>query len=139
MTLEMKGVLMFLFASLAIFSTIEAQSGKNYTRPCKIRHSKTGKTWTIHNTPDGCCNRRGYLRFKDPKSFSECQILCPLFKALKGCHYMCHWYLCNRDTDGDHCKCKTLCEKKTVPSVECGNTEIDLDIFHPLGRTPFGL
>ena len=138
MTLKMKGALIFLFVSLAIFSTIEAQKGSESGKTtCLVKSG--GKTWTVRNTPTACCNRRGYLRFKDRSSFSECQILCPLFKALKGCNYMCHWYLCNRDTDGDHCQCKTLCEKKTVPPVKCGETEIDLDIFHPLGRTPFGL
>ena len=136
MTLKMKGALIFLFVSLAIFSTIEAQEESRKTT-CLLK--SRGKTWTVRNTPARCCNRRGYLSFKRGFSFSGCQILCPLFKALRGCDYMCHWPMCSLDTDHDHCQCKTLCEKKTVPSVECGETEIDLDIFHPLGRTPCGL
>ena len=124
----MKGALIFLLASLAIFSTIEAQSAKNYTGLCKIR--ARGKTWTIHNTPDGCCNRRGYLSSKMlTRSESECQILCPFLKALKGCHFMCHWKLCNRDTNGDYDQCKTKCETMPHPLLppvdESGDGEID--------------
>ena len=134
MTLEMKGVLMFLFASLAIFSTIEAQSGKNYKRPCKLRHSKTGKTWTIYNTPDGCCNRRGYLSYKMlTSSYPECQILCPFLRALKGCNFMCHWTLCNHDANGDYDQCKTKCEAMPHPLLppldKSGDGEIDCNIF----------
>ena len=147
----MKGALTFLFVSLALFSSIKAQSRIT----CLFKSG--GKTWTIRNTPATCCKRGRFMNeWPQPKnehkndtfivspkistrSVSRCQILCPLLKALKGCDYMCQWYLCNRDTNGDHCQCKTICEKKPVPPVKCGDTEIDLDIFHPLGRTPYGL
>ena len=150
----MKGALTFLFVSLALFSSIKAQSRIT----CLFKSG--GKTWTIRNTPATCCMKRFLwpppknehkndslmeginCKIKSPKilrrSVSDCQIFCPLLKALKGCDYMCQWYLCNRDTNGDHCRCKTICEKKLVPPVKCGETEIDLDIFHPLGRTPWG-
>ena len=129
MTLEMKGVLMFLFASLAIFSTIEAQSGKNYKRPCKLRHSKTGKTWTIYNTPDGCCDRRGYKTFKMLTRSSECEFLCPAIRALKGCEFMCRWPTCNRDTNGDYDQCETKCETMPHPLLPPVDKEIDCNIF----------
>ena len=115
---------MFLFVSLAMFSKIEAQSRKTDAKHCKIR--TRGKTWTIYNTPDGCCNRRGYISFR---SVSECQILCPLLNALRGCEFMCHWYLCNRNTNGDYDQCVTKCETMPHPLLppvdKSGDREID--------------
>ena len=151
MTSKMNGVLTFFIVSLAISSSIEAKS----RRVINCLFKSGGKTWTIRNTPAKCCKRKRFMNEWPPpknehkndtfivspkistRSVSECQIFCPLLKALKGCDYICHWYLCNRDTNGDHCQCKAICEKKPVPPVKCGDTEIDLDIFHPLGRTPF--
>ena len=124
----MKGALIFLLASLAIFSTIEAQSRKIYGKFCKLR--ARGKTWTMYNAPDGCCNRRGYLIPETlTGSVPKCLIVCPALRALKGCEFMCRWPMCNRDTNGDYDQCKTKCETMPLPPVdEYGDGEIDCSI-----------
>ena len=131
MTFEMKGVLIFSFVSLAIFSSIEAQSRKIDAKLCKIRAK--GKVWTLYNTPDGCCDRRGYKTFKMLTRSSECEFLCPAIRALKGCEFMCRWPTCNRDTNGDNDQCKTKCEAMPHPLLppldKSGDGEIDCNIF----------
>merc|ERR1712126_295873 len=37
---------------------------------------------------------------------------CPLLKALKGCNFMCNFYLCNQNKGGE-AKCKKSCNKPT--------------------------
>merc|ERR1719282_1159 len=130
--LEMKGVPFLLFLLLVIISTIDAQ--KN-SRKIIAKVRVKGKLWKVRNTPATCCKKRGRgYWIKTPqslsKSVSECQILCPLFKALKGCDFMCHWYLCNRDTNGDYGQCKTKCESEqsTIDTTGDGDV-IDLDML----------
>ena len=125
----MKGVPFFLFVLLVIISTIDAQKNRRGKIIGKVR--ARGKIYKIRNTPPTCCNKRGWLKpLKSlSKSVSECQILCPLFKALKGCDFMCHWYLCNRDTNGDYGQCVTQC-KATPDPVDVETTDVlDLDNF----------
>merc|ERR1712133_271717 len=127
--LKMKGVPFFLFVLLVIISTIDAQKNRGkIVGKIKAR----GKIWKVRNTPAKCCNKRGWLNNPRSlsKSVSECQILCPLFKALKGCDFMCHWYLCNRDTNGDYGQCKTKCESEPNPVEPNDSSEVlDLDKF----------
>ena len=64
------------------------------------------------------------------RPIKECDpFVCPLF-ALKGCDFMCHWYLCNRDTNGDYGQCKTKCESEqsTIDTTGDGDV-IDLDML----------
>ena len=67
------------------------------------------------------------------RPIKECDpFVCPLF-ALKGCDFMCHWYLCNRNTNGDYDQCKTKCEAMPHPLLppldKSGDGEIDCNIF----------
>ena len=94
MTLKMKGVLIFLFALLAIFLTVEGQSRKI------VASLKIGrKTWTT----------------------SEAPVLCPFLRALKGCDFICHLHLCNHAPISEHGLCKTKCETKPADSCSVCN------------------
>merc|ERR1712133_265924 len=117
--LNMKIGLYFTFIFLVTFSTINAGSKlksrpkispKAVTRTCSCKIK--GVQYKIRNVPNKCCsNGRIQWNIKSKTRSGYCQAeFCPLLKALKGCNFMCNFYLCNQNKGGE-AKCKKSCNK----------------------------
>merc|ERR1712126_668385 len=118
---NMKIGLYFTFIFLVTFTTINAGSKlksflkippKAVTRTCSCKIK--GVQYKIRNVPTKCCsNGRIKWNIKSKKRSGYCQeSFCPLLKALKGCNFMCNFYLCNQNKGGE-AKCKKSCKKPT--------------------------
>merc|ERR1712133_152457 len=121
--LKMKIGLYFTFIFLVTFSTINAGSKlksrpkispKAVTRTCSCKIK--GVQYKIRNVPNKCCsNGRIKWNIKIKSRSVYCQgAFCPLLEALKGCNFMCNFYLCNQNKGGE-AKCKKSCNKPTSP------------------------
>merc|ERR1712126_460647 len=120
--LKMKIGLYFTFIFLVTFSTINAGSKlksrpkispKAVTRTCSCKIK--GVQYKIRNVPNKCCsNGRIKWNIKIKSRSVYCQgAFCPLLEALKGCNFMCNFYLCNQNKGGE-AKCKKSCNKATT-------------------------
>merc|ERR1712126_600267 len=120
---NMKIGLYFTFIFLVTFSTINAGSKlksrpkispKAVTRTCSCKIK--GVQYKIRNVPNKCCsNGRIKWNIKIKSRSVYCQgAFCPLLEALKGCNFMCSFYLCNQNKGGE-AKCKKSCNKPTSP------------------------
>merc|ERR1712227_19155 len=119
---NMKIGLYLTFIFLVTFSTINAGSKlksflkippKAVTRTCSCKIK--GVQYKIRNVPTQCCSRNGRIKWntKSKLRAGYCQAaFCPLLKALKGCNFMCNFYLCNQNKGGE-AKCKKCCNKPT--------------------------
>merc|ERR1712126_417018 len=119
---NMKIGLYFTFIFLVTFSTINAGSKlksrpkispKAVTRTCSCKIK--GVQYKIRNVPNKCCsNGRIKWNIKIKSRSVYCQgAFCPLLEALKGCNFMCNFYLCNQNKGGE-AKCKKSCNKATT-------------------------
>merc|ERR1712126_663816 len=119
---NMKIGLYFTFIFLVTFSTINAGSKlksrpkispKAVTRTCSCKIK--GVQYKIRNVPNKCCsNGRIKWNIKIKSRSVYCQgAFCPLLEALKGCNFMCSFYLCNQNKGGE-AKCKKSCNKATT-------------------------
>merc|ERR1712126_637098 len=120
--LKMKIGLYFTFIFLVTFSSINAGSKlksrpkispKAVTRTCSCKIK--GVQYKIRNVPNKCCsNGRIKWNIKIKSRSVYCQgAFCPLLEALKGCNFMCNFYLCNQNKGGE-AKCKKSCNKATT-------------------------
>merc|ERR1712126_790764 len=120
--LKMKIGLYFTFIFLVTFSSINAGSKlksrpkispKAVTRTCSCKIK--GVQYKIRNVPNKCCsNGRIKWNIKIKSRSVYCQgAFCPLLEALKGCNFMCNFYLCNQNK-GSEAKCKKSCNKATT-------------------------
>ena len=117
----MNHILSFAVAFLTTFSTINAVSLKVEFEPYStmaMNDARTGSrlcTYNIHgqtlkipNVPRQCCNRDGRLynnvMSRSGYGQSECQMVCPILKALKGCSFTCEFHIC-KDLCNKECKC----------------------------------
>merc|ERR1712227_426325 len=119
---NMKIGLYLTFIFLVTFSTINAGSKlksflkippKAVTRTCSCKIK--GVQYKIRNVPTQCCSRNGRIKWNTKSKLRSgyCQAaFCPLLKALKGCNFMCNFYLCNQNKGGE-AKCKKCCNKPT--------------------------
>merc|ERR1712126_358384 len=119
---NMKIGLYLTFIFLVTFSTINARSKlksspkippKAVTRTCSCKIK--GVQYKIRNVPTQCCsNGRIKWNIKIKSRSVYCQgAFCPLLEALKGCNFMCNFYLCNQNKGGE-AKCKKSCNKATT-------------------------
>merc|ERR1712126_690500 len=119
---NMKIGLYFTFIFLVTFSSINAGSKlksrpkispKAVTRTCSCKIK--GVQYKIRNVPNKCCsNGRIKWNIKIKSRSVYCQgAFCPLLEALKGCNFMCNFYLCNQNKGGE-AKCKKSCNKATT-------------------------
>merc|ERR1712133_129131 len=117
--LKMKIGLYFTFIFLVTFSTINAGSklksrtkippkAVTHTCSCKIK----GVQYKIRNVPTKCCSNGRIKWIKSISGYCQSEF-CPLLKALKGCNFMCNFYLCNQNKGGE-AKCKKSCNKPTT-------------------------
>merc|ERR1712126_562239 len=115
---NMKIGLYFTFIFLVTFSTINAGSklksrtkippkAVTHTCSCKIK----GVQYKIRNVPTKCCSNGRINWIKSRSGYCQSEF-CPLLKALKGCKFMCNFYLCNQNKGGE-AKCKESCKKPT--------------------------
>merc|ERR1712133_69407 len=128
--LNMKIGLYFTFIFLVTFSTINAGSKlksrpkispKAVTRTCSCKIK--GVQYKIRNVPNKCCsNGRIKWNIKIKSRSVYCQgAFCPLLEALKGCNFMCNFYLCNQNKGGE-AKCKKSCKKPTTTKISTMTT-----------------
>merc|ERR1712126_525954 len=116
---NMKIGLYFTFIFLVTFSTINAGSKlksrpkispKAVTRTCSCKIK--GVQYKIRNVPTKCCSNGRIKWIKSISGYCQSEF-CPLLKALKGCNFMCNFYLCNQNKGGE-AKCKKSCNKATT-------------------------
>merc|ERR1712121_529562 len=120
---KMKTLIIFTFVLLTLFATIDAQ--------CRGKYQ--GKVYKFKKVPRSCCKKNGMMTVArkgkpsrrgrsldfdlDVRQAAKCSAVCPLLKALKGCPFMCHFYMCQD-------KCQTECPPTTVapPAPTTGDT-----------------
>merc|ERR1712121_265911 len=110
---KMRTLIIFTFVLLTLFATIDGQ--------CRGKYQ--GKVYKFKRVSRSCCKKNGLLTVAkkgkssrrgrsvdfdlDVRQAAKCSAVCPLLKALKGCDFMCHFYMCQD-------KCQTECPPTTV-------------------------
>merc|ERR1711868_181663 len=110
---KMKTLIIFTLVLLTLFATIDAQ--------CRGKYE--GKVYKFKKVPRSCCKKNGMMTVArkgkssrrgrsvdfdlDVRQAAKCSEVWPLLKALKGCDFMCHFYMCQD-------KCQSECPTTTV-------------------------